>query len=278
MPLVPQSAPRGWQPPAGTLGRILADVAARIPELLARSAELERAAASAPPAPPFAAALAGRTVAIIAEAKRRSPSRGTLNAALDVGTQLAAYERGGAAAGSVLTEPRHFGGAASDLAAARAAARLPLLRKDFVVHPLQMTESRAAGASAVLLIARALAPGMLRVLCEGARGAGLEVLVETRTEGELEAALEARAHMIGVNARDLETLQVDAGVIEGLLPRIPAECVAVWESGVTGAADVRRAADVGADAVLVGSLLSAASDPAAAVRALCGVPRGGRRG
>lgn len=262
----------------GTLGRILAHTAERVAALLPHAGELERAAARAPQPPSFAAALAGASVAVIAEAKRCSPSRGTLNSTLDVPQQLRAYEQGGAAAASVLTEPDHFGGRPEDLAEARAAVRLPILRKDFVVHPLQVAESRALGASAVLLIARALGGTALRDLHAEAAAHSLDALVEVRSERELERALEAGARVIGVNARDLETLTVDPGVVERVLPRVPADRVAVWESGVSTADDVRRAAAAGADAVLVGSALSAAPRPAEVLAALLGIPRIGPRG
>ncbi|HUO52603.1 MAG TPA: indole-3-glycerol-phosphate synthase, partial [Gemmatimonadaceae bacterium] len=188
-----------------------------------------------------------------------------------------AYASGGAAAISVLTEPRHFGGSLDDLAEARASVAVPLLRKDFVVDRTQLLEARAAGASAALLIARALEPARLADLAAEARAIGLEPLVEVRSEEELARAVACGARVIGVNQRDLETLAVDESVAARRLPLVPADAVAVSESGVRDRAGVERAAANGADAVLVGSALSAAADPAAAVHALTGVARRGRR-
>ncbi len=270
-----------WTPPGGALGRILAETRARVgsdkPE---RRSDLEKAAAEArnsPPPPSFAAALrAGASIAVIAEVKRRSPSRGEINSALSASAQAEAYAAGGAAAISVLTEPLHFGGSLADLAEARAAVAVPLLRKDFVVERTQLLETRVAGASAVLLIARALPPAQLRDLVAEAVAVGVEPMIEVRSESELALALSTAAAVIGVNARDLETLVMDPALVVHLLPLVPADRVAVAESGVAGRADVEWAAARGADAVLVGSMLSAAPDATAAVRALLGVPRGRR--
>jgi indole-3-glycerol phosphate synthase len=216
-------------------------------------------------------------VAIIAELKRRSPSKGTLNNALNAG-QSVLFERGGAAAISVLTEPEFFGGSVNDLVAARAAVKLPLLKKDFHIDPSQLLEARLAQASAVLLIARALSPADLTRLMEAAKALDLEPFVEVRSEAELDRALEAGAEIIGVNSRDLETLQVDDSVPARLIPRIPPHLIAVWESGIRTVDDVRRAAESGADAVLVGSALSQAADPAGLVAELAGVYREPRHG
>ncbi len=271
-----------WTPPGGTLGKIIAESRERVRALSAsRRAELERTAAAARhlPVPAFAAALrAGGTIAVIAEVKRRSPSQGEINTALSASAQAMAYAAGGAAAISVLTEPKHFGGSLADLADARAAVSVPLLRKDFVVDRTQLWEARVSGASAVLLIARALEPALLDELAAEAIALGLEPLVEVRTEQELARATATRAPAIGVNQRDLETLVVDPAVAERLLPLVPRDRVAVSESGVRDRAAVERAAASGADAVLVGSALSASADPAAAVRALAGVARGADRG
>jgi indole-3-glycerol phosphate synthase len=213
---------------------------------------------------------------VIAEVKRRSPSKGEINAGLDAGAQAAAYAEGGAAALSILTEPTHFGGRPEDLTAAREHAAVPLLRKDFHVHPLQLLEAKALGASAVLLIARALSPSDLPQLATAAADLGLETLVEVRDEWELERAVAIRASVIGVNNRDLETLVIDAAVSRLLLPRVPRGVPAVYESGVRTRDQVEEAALLGADAVLVGSSVSAAADPVGAVRALTAVPRTGR--
>ena len=265
-----------WTPPTGTLGTLVAAARVRAAALAPRRAELERSAvnrvaASEPPA--FAAALRRAHVAVIAEVKRRSPSKGDIAPDLSGAVQATRYVDGGAAALSILTEPDRFGGSIADLDAARAAVAVPLLKKDFNVDPVQVLEAAAHGASAVLLIARALAPAALVALARDARALGLEPLVEIRDEAELEAALRAEAVVIGVNNRNLETLVIDPATGDRVLPLIPASCVAVWESGVQAVDDVRRAAAVGADAVLVGSSVSAAPDPSAAVRALTGVAR-----
>ena len=261
----------------GPLGELVAAAVIRVrDDLGGRRAELERAVAAAPAAPSFLAALRGEQVAVIAELKRWSPSKGAINPGMDAGRQAAAYAAGGAAALSVLTEPARFGGHRDDLAAARGGTAIPLLKKDFHVDELQVLEARALGASAVLLIARALDDERLAVLARLAHAVGIEPLVEIRDERELAAALEAGARAIGVNNRDLETLAIDRLTSERVIPLIPPSCVAIAESGVRDAADVAAAADVGADAVLVGSSVSAAPDPARAVRALAAVTRVGR--
>lgn len=270
-------ASSAWIPPTGTLGGIVAEARARAGALRSRAGELERAADDAPPAPPLAAALRRADVAVIAEVKRRSPSKGWINPSLSASGQASAYETGGAAAISVLTEPDHFGGSADDLVAVRRAVSVPVLKKDFHVHPLQLVEARALGASGALLIARALSPGDLRRMIDAAAALRLEVIVEIRDEIELDRALDLGATLIGVNNRNLETLAIDLGTSERLIRRMPAGAgqVAIAESGVNGRGDVERAARAGADAVLVGSSLSATTD-AAAVRALTGVERVGR--
>ena len=230
-------------------------------------------AAGAPVVPSLADALRASSVTVLAEIKRRSPSRGAINATLDAASRARCYVEGGAAALSVLTEPVEFGGSNEDLAVVGAAVAVPLLKKDFHVAPLQLVEARALGAAAALLIVRALAPDELPALVRIARELQLETLVEIRDERELERALDAGARVIGVNTRNLETLEVDVRTAERLLPRIPADVVAVHESGVASRADVERAAATGADAVLVGSALSAAADAVSAVRALGGVAR-----
>ena len=257
----------------GPLGRLSAAAAARAQDLEKGSADLRARAKDAPSGPSFAAALRRTDVAVIAEVKRRSPSKGVINAGLDATEQACAYARGGAAALSILTEPTEFGGSVQDLMDARAATSLPTLKKDFHVHPVQVLEARAAGASAILLIARALPPDDLTAMADQASELGVEVLVEVRSEEELERALAVRHAVIGVNSRDLETLVIDSAVTARLIPLIPADRVAVAESGVSARYDVERAAVVGADAVLVGSTVSAASDPTAAVAALTGVAR-----
>ncbi len=269
-----------WTPPTGTLAALCASARERAFALRGRAAALERAAADGAAPPSFTGALRRDTVAVIGEIKRASPSKGAIAPGLDAAVQAAAYARGGAAALSVLTEPTRFAGAIADLDAAREATHgaVPLLRKDFVVDRLQIVEARAHGASAVLLIARALDPAGLRDLAREAAGLGLDVLAEVRDEWELEAALDADAPVIGVNNRNLETLAIDLATGERLVPQIPADRVAVFESGILTVAEVARAAVAGADAVLVGSSVSSAADPAAAVDALARVPRRARGG
>jgi indole-3-glycerol phosphate synthase len=237
---------------------------------------LEQAAAAASSRPSFVDALTRDTVAVIAEIKRRSPSKGAIRESISAEAQALAFERGGAAAISILTEPAHFGGALTDLENARDHVGIPLLRKDFHSDPIQLFEARACGASAALLIARALPPSRLQEMMALADELSLEPLVEVRTDAELMLALELGARVIGINSRDLETLEVDAGVPERLLPLVPAGVIAVAESGVENVDDVVARARWGADAVLVGSSLSMSDDPESAVRALVSVPRSSR--
>jgi indole-3-glycerol phosphate synthase len=271
------ASPR-WTPPSGTLGRLVAEAAARADALRRDAAALERAALEAPVVPSMAAALLAREVAVVAEVKRRSPSKGDIAPGLGADTQARAYAAGGAAALSILTEPAHFGGSDADLAAARSATRLPLLKKDFHVDPIQILQARALGASAALVIARAVSPSRLLELARTATGVGLELLFEIRDERELETALAAEALMIGVNNRDLETLAIDAATADRVIPLVPPDRIAIAESGVKERADVERYARAGADAVLVGSSISASADATAAVRALANVARLGRSG
>jgi indole-3-glycerol phosphate synthase len=260
-----------WVPPGGVLGGIVAETRRRIDDLLRRRPQLEAEASRVPEAPSFRRALTGPSVAVIAEIKRRSPSRGPVNPALSAPHQAAAYASGGASAISVLTEPAHFGGSPADLVDARRVMDLPVLKKDFHLHPVQLLEARSLGASAVLLIVRALAPATLRQMIEAAGALRLDVLVEVRTLGELATATDVGAQLIGVNSRNLETLGVSPGEAEEVLRAAPGGVLAVYESGVRDRDDVERAARAGADAVLVGSAVSAAADPLAAVRALVGV-------
>lgn len=205
---------------------------------------------------------------IIAECKRRSPSRGILRAQYDPAAHAAAYARGGAAAISVLTEPTFFDGSLAHLAAVRAATDLPLLRKDFVVTEYQVREAAAAGADAVLLIVAALDDRELRGLLGAASTHGLAALVEVRDDAELDRALAAGARIVGVNSRNLRTLQVDMRVLESLGPRIPDHVVAVAESGISGGGDIRRLSALGYEAFLVGERLITRDDPGAGLREL----------
>lgn len=262
-----------WNPPTGTLGTIVAEAHDRVQSLREGEVELVRRAELAPPVAPFAGALQTSSVGVIAEVKRRSPSKGWINPNLSAVDQALAYERGGASALSILTEPKHFGGSVQDLEAVHAAVRIPILKKDFHVDPIQLVEAKAIGASAALLIARALSPDSLREMIDAASALRLEVLVEIRDEVELQRALDAGASIIGINNRNLETLVIDPATSERLLALVPPTVVAIAESGVSSRDDVERVAQCGADAVLVGSSISAAADPVEAVRNLSGVTR-----
>jgi len=262
-----------WTPPSGTLGELVAAARVRVARLRPHRRDLEDAARRAEVPSPFGAALRGSAVAVIAEVKRRSPSGGDINLGLDAADQAAAYAAGGAAAVSVLTEPDRFNGRLEDLVSVRQRVRIPTLRKDFLVDPLQLVEARAAGAAAALLIVRALDPVGMSELVDAARDLGLDLLVEIHTEREAERALAAGARIIGVNNRDLETLRVDPTLAHRLIPALPDDVIAVAESGIAGLVDVQAAARAGADAVLIGTALSSAPDPAAAVRSLSAVPR-----
>jgi indole-3-glycerol phosphate synthase len=262
-----------WTPPAGTLGGIINEAHLRAERLRQDRGALERAAAAVGAVPSFEGSLRRSAVSVIAEVKRRSPSKGWINSEISAAAQARSYEQGGAAAISVLTESAHFGGSNDDLTTVRDAVRVPILKKDFHVDPVQLIEARALGASAALLIVRALSPDTLLRLSETGADFGLELLFEVRDRAELDRALEAGARVIGVNNRNLETLVIDPTTAERLIAEIPADRIAIGESGVSGRADVERLARSGADAVLVGSAVSAASDPVAAVRALSGVER-----
>lgn len=210
---------------------------------------------------------------VIAEVKRRSPSKGDLAAIPDPAELARHYAAGGAAAISVLTEERRFGGSLADLRAVRAAVDVPLLRKDFLVEGYQLLEARAAGADLVLLIVAALDDDTLLRLHDEARELGLTVLVEVHDEPETERAVALGAELVGVNARNLRTLDVDPGAFARLAPLVPDDRVLVAESGITGPDDVTTYVDLGARAVLVGEALVKGGDPEAAVRAMTGVRR-----
>ena len=266
--------PQAPGPPARpTLNSILEATRTRVSRLRAQRADLERAAARAGPVPPWRAALAGGDLAVIAEVKRRSPSAGAIAPGLDPAVHARGYAAGGARALSVLTDEPHFGGSLDDLRAVRRAVDLPVLRKDFIIDPLQLFESRAAGASAVLLIVRAVPPETLCQLSELAADLGLARLVEVHGAAELERAVALGPECIGVNARDLDTFHVDLDAARAVLRRVPAAVIAVAESGIVTRDDAERVATDGADAILVGTALAGAPDPAAAVRRLVGVPR-----
>jgi indole-3-glycerol phosphate synthase len=270
-------ASRAWSPPTGTLGGIIAEARERVEILRGRREELERASERTPRGPSLREALAaGQSVSVIAEIKRRSPSKGWINPTLSADDQARAYERGGASAVSVLTESLHFGGAPDDLARVRSAVRLPVIKKDFHVDPIQLLEAKALGASAALLIVRALSPDNLARLIDAAASLELEAVVEVRDDDELTRAVALGAEIIGVNSRNLETLVVDATTSDRLVRSVPADRIAVAESGIRSRSDIERVAQCGADAVLVGSSLSGAADAASAVANLAGVARSSR--
>lgn len=224
-----------------------------------------------PPARDFVGALRARAgrPAVIAEVKRASPSAGAI-ADRDPGEQAHAYASAGAAAISVLTEQTHFHGSLADLRAARMACDLPVLRKDFLIHPSELIESRAAGADGVLLIAACLSANELIAMLATARDLGLGTLVETHSDLDLEKVLATDAEVVGVNARDLETLDVDVDRALAHLARIPNGRLAVMESGIATRDQVRAAVNAGASAILVGEALMRADDPGAKLREMLG--------
>ncbi len=229
-------------------------------------------AARCAPTRGFATALkAHRDVAVIAEIKRRSPSKGPLAPQLEPALLAKAYAGGGAACLSVLTDPEFFGGSADDLAEARSAMELPVLRKDFTVGPADVGDARLMGADAVLLIVAALSAAELGELLGTADSLGLDALVEVHDEAEAEVALAAGAEVIGVNQRDLVTFEVDTRRAVRVARCLPGHVVRVAESGVRDRDDVRRLADAGFHAILVGEALVTAPDPGAAVAALTAV-------
>ena len=226
---------------------------------------LKEAAGKAPAARNVVAAFKGGDVAVIAEVKRASPSKGALAAIADPASLAMDYEAGGARVISVLTESRRFGGSLEDLAAVREAVQVPVLRKDFIVSSYQLWEARAYGADMVLLIVAALEQNALVSLVERALSIDLVPLVEVHTEDELDRALDAGAKVLGVNARNLATLEVDRSVFGRLAPRVPEGIVKIAESGIRGPHDLLAYAAAGADAVLVGESLVTGKDPRSAV-------------
>lgn len=232
------------------------------------AAALARAAGAAAPPRGFHAALAAEGVRVIAECKRRSPSRGVLRTAYDPAAIARGYDAAGAAAISVLTEPTFFDGTLDHLRAVRDAVDLPILRKDFIVDAYQLLEARAAGADAVLLIVAALDDDALADLGSAARDLGLDVLVEVHDERELDRALAAGATIVGVNNRNLRTLAVDVDASFRLAARMPAGVLAVAESGLRTGEDVRRLREVGYQAFLIGERFMSAADPGAVLAVL----------
>jgi indole-3-glycerol phosphate synthase len=242
---------------------VRADVAAR--QALVSMAEVKAAAEAAPPARDVMAALRAPGIAVIAEVKRASPSRGQLAAIADPAELARAYQNGGARVISVLTEQRRFNGSLADLDAVRAAVTIPVLRKDFIVSPYQIHEARAHGADMLLLIVAALEQQALVSMLDRTESLGMTALVEVHTEEEADRALQAGARVIGVNARDLKTLDVDRDCFGRIAPGLPSNVIRIAESGVRGPADLLAYAGAGADAVLVGEGLVTSGNPRTAV-------------
>lgn len=234
------------------------------PAFLRKAAEEERAR----PGRSLEAALLAPGMSVIAEIKRRSPSRGELASELDPVAQALRYARGGAAAVSVLTEPSYFSGSLEDLTQVSNAVSVPVLRKDFIVDVAQIWESVVHGADAVLLIVAALDDGKLRRLLAEASSEGLDALVEVHTAAEAERAIGAGARIVGVNNRDLTSFDVDLATAESVAPMLEGAIIRVAESGIHAAADAARMAQAGYDAVLVGEALVRSADPGGLVTEL----------
>ena len=222
---------------------------------------------------PFSEALVRPGLSLVAEFKRRSPSAGEI-ARAEVGPQVRAYEQGGAAALSILTDEIHFGGSLEDLHAARSACDLPILRKDFVVDPYQLYEAAVSGADAVLLIVRALEDDELGLLQREARALDLDCLIEVHEEADLARALEHGAEVIGINNRNLDEGTVDVATTYGLMPDVPAGKTVVAESGISSREQLEELERIGVDAVLIGEALMRASDPEEMARRLSGRDEG----
>lgn len=257
---------------ASVLDAIVAAKRLEVARLKHQAAELEARASAAPRPRDFRAALDRPEVAVIAEFKRRSPSAGWIREGARVDEVLPTYAEAGVSAFSVLTDEAFFGGSLGDLAEARKVAGLPILRKDFLIDPVQVVEARANGADAILLIVRILEDGQLRDLREFARAAGMAVLVEVHTAEEVERALRAGADIIGVNSRDLSTFRTDLNLVLELARSAPEDVLLVGESGIQTVADVERLAASGVDAVLAGEALMRAGS-ADAIRPFVTVPR-----
>jgi indole-3-glycerol phosphate synthase len=251
------------------LEQILAGRRRAVDALQSRLPSLEERARSVPTSRDFAGALQREGMSIITEIKRRSPSKGELNSDLDPAQLARTYERGGAHAISVLTEPDFFAGSAADLTNAREATRLPVLWKDFVLDRTQIVEACVCGADAILLIVRILGEGLVD-LVEESRRWGLTALVEVFNEADVERALDAGAEVIGVNHRDLETFDEDPTATARLRPLIPDGVLVVGESAISERSDVEALEAIGVDAVLVGEALVRSSDPAAKIKELLG--------
>ena len=256
---------------AAAVSSVLDDIVAGVRIDLARreaettAADLRAALADVAPARDPMPHFRGPGVSVIAEVKRRSPSKGELASISDPAKLARAYEDGGARIISVLTEQRRFNGSLDDLDAVRAAVSIPVLRKDFIVRPYQIHEARAHGADMLLLIVAALEQSVLVSMLDRTESLGMTALVEVHTEEEADRALQAGAKVIGVNARDLKTLDVDRDCFARIAPGLPSKVIRVAESGIRGTADLLAYAGAGADAVLVGEGLVTSGDPRSAV-------------
>ena len=233
-------------------------------------AEIHEQMAQAAPALDAHAALKGSEMKVIAEVKRSSPSKGALSAIVDPAALAERYQEAGASVISVLTEERRFKGTLADLTAVRAKVSIPVLRKDFMVDEYQFFEARAHGADMVLLIVAALAKSQLRDFYDLTTEMGMAALLEVHTADELERAMEISPRIIGVNSRNLKTLDVDTAAFANLIPQIPIEIIRVAESGIAQRSDVEFAQNQGADAILVGEALVTSADPNLAMRTLLG--------
>lgn len=260
------------------LSRIVETKRREVERLRGREPELARLAALGPPVRDFEAALRGdgRSVSLIAEMKRRSPGAGAIDPALNPGRQARAYETGGAAALSILTDREYFQGSLDDLTRVREEVELPLLRKDFIIDERQIWEARSGGADAILLIVRILDDSQLREFRLLAEELGMSALVEVHDAPELERAFTCGARILGVNNRDLGSFRTDLEVTMGLLSHVPAGVVLVSESGISRRDQVEALGGRGVDAILVGEALVRAGDPAAGAALLSGVPRSAR--
>lgn len=247
---------------------------AEVERLRGEATRLRTAAEAAPPARPFMASLRREgEVALIAEVKRRSPSAGWIRPGARVEEVAEAYAAAGAAALSVLTDEKYFGGSLSDLEAVRSVVSLPLLRKDFVIDPLQIWEARATGADAILLIVRILDDSAIGEFLSLASDLGMAALVEVHTADELDRALGAGAELIGINSRDLATFRTDLGVAISLAGKVPPDRTLVAESGIRTPEDVDRLGAAGVSAILVGESLMRSPDVGAAAKLMTGRPR-----
>lgn len=268
---------QGYDSLPGILAEIVAHKRTELERLVTRMDAVEQAIESARPPLDFSAALREpSTVGLIAECKRRSPGAGDIRPNLDPVELTRGYEAHGAAALSVLTDERFFGGSLDDLEAVSRSVGVPVLRKDFTLETPHVLEARAAGADAVLLIVRILDDGALRSLTTASHALGMAALVEVHDERELDRALAAGATIVGINNRDLSTFTTDLATTARLLEQLPTSVTAVSESGIRTRADVEGLGRLGVDAILVGEALLSAPDPAAAAAELSGVARGER--